>query len=245
MSSSRSEFWQGVRAELPLLVGVIPFGMIYGVLALGTGMPASAAQAMSAVVFAGSAQFVTAQMIAVGTPGLIIILTIAVVNLRHALYSASLAPYLQHLQPYWKWLLAYLLTDEAYAVAVIRYQREEQQPPQSEPCDPGQANRAPSKDKRHWFFLGCGLALWVCWQLSTALGIFVGQVLPDNWSLDFTLALTFIAMLVPVLRDRAAVVAGLTAGVVGVLAAAMPLKLGLITAAFAGILAGIWMENRK
>src|SRR5664279_5530843 len=123
-SSPSYEFWLGVREELPILLGVIPFGMIYGILALSAGLSPFDAQAMSSVVFAGSSQFMTAQLVSAATPGLVIILTGFVINLRHALYSASIAPYTKHLPFAWKAGLAYLLTDEAYAVSIIHYQRE-------------------------------------------------------------------------------------------------------------------------
>jgi predicted branched-subunit amino acid permease len=102
-----SQFWRGVRAELPLVLSVLPFGMIYGVLALEAGLSHAQAQSMSSIVFAGSAQFITTQMVKSSAPGLVIVLTILVVNLRHALYSASLAPYVKHLPLRWKMLLAY------------------------------------------------------------------------------------------------------------------------------------------
>ena len=97
MTTARTEFLAGVRAELPILLGVAPFGMIYGALAIGAGLPRSAAQAMSSIVFAGSLQFVATQLFATGAPGLVLLLTTFIVNLRHMLYSASLAPYLQKL----------------------------------------------------------------------------------------------------------------------------------------------------
>jgi 4-azaleucine resistance transporter AzlC len=229
MPSPRSEFVAGVKAELPILLGVIPFGLIYGVLASGAGLPASLAQAMSSIVFAGSAQFIAAQLIGTGAPALVLILTTLVVNLRHMLYSASVAPYVKHLRPQWKWLLAYLLTDEAYAVTILHYQDQE-------------ADDAPPVHK-HWFFLGAGLALWSTWQASTGVGIFVGAQVPASWSLDFTLALTFIALVVPALKDRAGWVAALVGGTVAVLAAGLPFKLGLILAALIGILAGLGVER--
>src|SRR5512141_2279371 len=114
-SSPSSEFWLGVREELPILLGVVPFGMIYGILALSAGLSVADAQAMSSVVFAGSAQFMTANLVIAAAPGIVIILTGFVINLRHALYSASIAPYTKHLPIGWKAVLAYLLTDEAYA----------------------------------------------------------------------------------------------------------------------------------
>src|SRR3990172_6826872 len=124
MVTGRSEFLAGLRAELPILLGVVPFGMIYGALAVGAGLPPEAALAMSSIVFAGSAQFVATPLFSAGTPWLVILLTTLVVNLRHMLYSASVAPYTKPLRPWWKWLLAYLLTDEAYAVTIIHYHQD-------------------------------------------------------------------------------------------------------------------------
>src|SRR3990172_5458416 len=103
-----SHFWAGVRDELPLLVGVFPFGLIYGALALNAGIPLAAAQAMSAILFAGSSQFAAAQLVHESAPALVIVLTIAVINLRHMPYSASLAPHLKNLSLRWKILLSYL-----------------------------------------------------------------------------------------------------------------------------------------
>ncbi len=220
------EFMQGIQAELPILLGVAPFGMIYGVLATSAGLSVASAQAMSAVVFAGSSQFILVQLLNMGTPALMMILTGLVVNLRHALYSASIAPHLRHLSTMWKLLLGYLLTDEAYAVAIMHYRREEQ------------------TDKAHWFFLGAGVALWTCWQISTAAGIFLGAQVPPGWGLDFTLALTFIALAVPAINDRPTLLAGVSAGLTALLADGLPYKLGLIAAAVVGIAVGYWSETK-
>ncbi len=227
MNEQSKKFWAGVQAEIPLLIGVFPFGLIYGALALGVGLSTAAAQMMSSIVFAGSAQFIAAQLVHEAAPGLVIVLTIAVVNLRHMLYSASIAPYLASLSPRWKVLLSYLLTDEAYAPTILHYEKEGLTP------------------SAHWFLLGAGLALWSTWQLSTALGIFLRKAIPDSWSLDFALPLTFIAMVVPVLKNRAAIAAALSAGVVALLAYSMPYKLGLILAALVGILVGTVLEERQ
>ena len=235
MPTSRNAFFSGVKAELPLLIGVLPFGLIFGVLAVGAGIGPAPAQAMSAIVFAGSAQFIAAQLAGVGTPASIIILTIAIVNLRHALYSASIAPHLRHLSRAWKWSLAYLLTDETYAVAITHYHKE------------GDGSSDPYKAHRngHWFFLGAGLAMWVTWQVSTAAGIFLGAQVPERFSLGFTLALTFIALLVPNLKDRASTGAALVAGIVAIGANSAPYQLGLVLAALVGILVGLWIERHS
>lgn len=211
----------------PILLGVAPFGMIYGALAIAAGMPAGIAFAMSSIVFAGSAQFIATQLVAAGTPAPVIIFTAVVVNLRHMLYGASVAPYVKQLSNVWKWLLAYLLTDEAYAVAIIHY------------------NTAPEAQFGHWYFLGAGASLWGTWQLATAAGIALGSQVPASWSLDFTLPLTFIALLIPVMKDRAAAAAAVVAGLVAVAGAGLPYKLGLVSAAVAGILVGLLIEARR
>jgi len=222
----RDFFWAGVRAELPLLIGVFPFGMIYGALALNAGLSRFASQMMSSIVFGGSSQFIASQLVHDAAPGFVIVLTIAVVNLRHILYSASLAPYLASLSTPWKTLLSYLLTDEAYAPTIIKYERDGVQP------------------SSHWFLLGAGLALWLTWQVSTAFGIFLGAAIPAAWSLDFALPLTFIAMVVPVLKNRPAIASALSAGIVALVAYSIPFRLGLILAAIVGIVVGTLLENK-
>jgi 4-azaleucine resistance transporter AzlC len=227
MSEQSKQFWAGVRAEIPLLIGGFPFGLIYGALALNAGLSRAAAQFMSSTVFAGSAQFIAAQLVHENTPGFVIVLTIAVVNLRHMLYSASLAPYLAALPIRWKALLSYLLTDEAYAPTILHYEKEGLTP------------------YAHWFLLGAGSVLWVDWQLGTALGIFLGAAIPESSWLDFALPLTFIAMVVPVLRDRPAIAAALSAGAVALVAYSLPYQLGLILAALVGIAVGTVLEGRN
>jgi 4-azaleucine resistance transporter AzlC len=225
VNSPRSEFLGGVRAELPILVGAMPFGLIYGVVALSAGLPPALAFAMSFIVFAGSAQFIGADMVGAGAPGPVMVLTTLVVNLRHMLYSASLAPYVRHLSRGWKWLLAYLLTDEAYAVVILHY------------------HRSADLKYAHWYFLGAGLTLWTAWQASTAIGIFLGTQVPASWGLDFTLALSFIGLVMLVVRDRATVAAALSAGFIAMLVHGLPYRLGLLVAAFAGILVGLVLEG--
>jgi len=222
----KQEFWSGVRDEAPILLGVVPFGLLFGALAISVHLSSLTAQAMSSIIFAGSSQFIAAQLVGSGTSGLVILMVVFVVNLRHALYSASVAPHLKGLSTGWKVLLSYLLTDEAYAVTIMHY------------------NKEGDSETRHWYFLGAGLTLWSAWQVSTALGIFIGAQIPSNWSLSFVLPLTFIAVVVPALKDRAAVAAALVAGVVGLLALGFPYKTGLLLAALIGILIGLLIEGK-
>ncbi len=225
-NTPRTEFWDGVRDELPILLGVIPFGLIFGALAIHSSLSAVTAQVMSSVVFAGSAQFIAAQMIGAGASVVVVIMVIFVVNLRHVLYSASLAPHVKHLKAPWKMLLAYLMTDEAYAVAITHY------------------DHASDATYKHWYYLGAGLTLWGTWQSSTALGILIGARLPPDWPLSFALPLTFIALIVPGLKDRANVAAAMVAGLVGLLALGLPYRTGLLLAALCGIVTGMLIEGR-
>ena len=225
--SRRQEFLSGVRDESPILLGVVPFGLIFGALAVASGLSTAAAQAMSSVVFAGSAQFIAAQLLGADASGIVIIMVVFVVNLRHALYSASVAPHVKSLRPGWKLMLAYLLTDEAYAVTITHY------------------NSRGSPNARHWYFFGAGLTLWASWQLSTAVGIFIGAQIPRSWPLGFILPVTFIALVVPALRDGASVAAAVIAGVLGLAAGGLPYKTGIIVAALVGILVGMLVEGRR
>ena len=216
------EFLAGCRDEAPLQLGVIPFGMLYGIGALAAGMPVWLAQLTSMLVFAGAAQLVIVQMLAAAAGALPIGLTAVLLNLRHMLYSASVAEHVRHLPRRWRVLLAYLLTDEAYAVAILRYAR---------PAGPG-------PDLRHWYFLGCGLTLWSCWQLSTALGIAFGARIPPEWDIDFAVPLTFIALLTLLVKERAGQAAALVAALAVLALAALPFRLGLVLAIVLGLLAG-------
>ncbi|MBI5289667.1 MAG: AzlC family ABC transporter permease [Chloroflexi bacterium] len=220
-SSRSSEFAAGVRAQLPLLLGVTPFGLAYGAYAVDAGLSTGLAQAMSVVVFGGASQFVGARQMAGDVPGIVIVLTTLLVNSRHMLYSASMAPFVEHLDRRWRWLLAYLLTDEAYATAVVRYRQA------------GQAANA------HWFFFGTALALWVDWQIATAFGVFLGKAVPEEWSLGFALPLTFIAIVIPVLRDRPAVAAAAVAGVIATIGFRWDYGTNVLVPALAGLAAAM------
>ena len=231
MHPKLAEFLAGCRDEAPLQLGVVPFGMLYGIGAIQAGMPAWLAQLASAVVFAGAAQLVIVQMLAVGAGALPIGLTSGLLNLRHMLYSMSIAEHVRHLPRRWRLLLAYLLTDEAYAVAILRYQVTP--PPDDRP------------DLRHWYFLGCGFTLWLTWQLSTAAGLLFGASVPAGWDIDFAVPLTFIALLAMLMKERAGQAAALVAALAALAFAVLPYKLGLVVAIVLGLVAGVWASKRR
>jgi predicted branched-subunit amino acid permease len=170
---------------------------------------------------------VAAQLIGAGASAVVVVLVVMIINLRHMLYSASIAPYLTHLKPAWKYLIAYLLTDEAYAVAILNYEQRG------------------ATINGHWYTLGAGVALWACWQISTLVGILAGQGLAADWPLSFALPLTFIALIIPAIKNRALAGAAVVSGIVSLLANQFPYKTGLLLAVAAGILTGLWMERWK
>lgn len=230
--TKRNEFWAGVRATLPLVLGAIPFGIIFGALAVNSGISPAGTAAMSALVFAGSAQFIAAGLVAGGAGVAVIVLTTAIVNLRHALYSATLAPYLKHLPQRWLLPLGFWLTDESFAVVIAHFRRADEGP------------------NRHWFFLGSAVIMYVNWQICTWIGIVTGQAITDpaSWGLDFAMIVTFIGMLAGLIRQRSELVAAAVAGTVALAANPLPNKLGLILAALAGIGAGVaieWLAERS
>lgn len=219
----------GARDTIPMLVGALPFGIIFGTLAVSSGFSATATLAMSALVFAGSAQFIAIGLIASGTGLLVILLTTLIVNLRHLLYSASLLPYVRHLSQRWRLPLAFWLTDESYAVAHRHYLN----------------SQVPLADK-HWYFLGSCIAMYSNWFACTLVGVLLGRSLPGlaGWGLDFAMVATFIGIVVPLLRTRPMLIAALVAAAVAVAAHGLPYKLGLMLAALAGVVAGILAERR-
>lgn len=213
---------------LPLVIGGMPFDVIFGALAISSGVSVPATIALSLFVFAGSAQFIAVGLIQAGASVPIIVLTTFIVNLRHALYSATLAPYVKHLPQRWLLPLGYTLTDESFVVTSTHYSA------------PGDITY------KHWYFLGSNLGMYVPWQISTWIGIFAGTYLKDTTrlGLDFAMSVTFIGMLVPLVKNRPVLAAVVAAGVTAVITFPMPNKIGLILAALAGVAAGVVVEAR-
>ena len=227
--SRHHEFTQGMRDMLPMLLGAMPFGIIFGSLAGAAGLDPLQTLGMSALVFAGSAQFIAISLLTSGAGVAVVLLTTVVVNLRHALYSASLQPYVRHLPKRWRMPLAFWLTDEAYAVVQQRYLRGDQ------------------AEQRHWYFLGAALAMYVNWLACTLIGVLFGRAIPNigDWGLDFAMLATFIGIVVPMLRNRPQVAAALVAAGMALVCHGLPYKLGLMAAAASGILVGVCLERRS
>ena len=222
--TARQEFWDGVRDEIPLMLGVFPFGMVFGVLGVEAGLEPLVVMAMSVIVFGGASQVVFVQMAGAGASGLVITGTVGIINLRHALYSATLTQYIQGLPMRWRFVLAYLLTDEAFFISLNRMQTK------------------PPSPYMHFHMLGTGGLLWVMWQIATAIGIGLGELIPDALNLGFAIPLTFMAITLPQITSIPPLVALLVAGTVAILGQDLPWNIWVITAGLIGMIAGYCAE---
>ena len=228
--SKSALFWQGYRATMPLVVGVVPFGILFGALAVAKGLSPFESIGMSILVFAGSSQFIAINLIGEHASIWVIVLTTLLINLRNFLYSASVAPFVHSLSQGWKWLIAYPIVDEIYATVMTRY---------------WQGQLAPEGIR--WFYAGAAANLVSVWWLSTVIGAMVGDILPQRLSgiLGFTLPLILTALVVPLLATRPALLAAASAALLGIVLAPMPHNLGLLIAAGAGIIAGLLAEKKQ
>lgn len=220
------EFRHGLLATLPLAPGVIAFGLLYGMMARQVGFTSWEALAMSFIVHAGSAQFIALGMwnAAGAAP---IILTTLVVNLRHLLMGASVAPYLRGLSPLWKASLALWMSDESYALAIAAYERGE---------------------GSHGYFLGANVGVGLTWWASGWVGAVLGTAIPDptRYGLDLVFPLAFLGLLMAFLKDRLHLAVAGFAGLLALLGAhLLPGKWYVIVAGLAGSSAGLLLEEVK
>lgn len=224
-------FWQGARDSFPLVIGSLPFGLIFGTLAVGNGLSLAATLGMSIFVFAGSAQFIALGLLAAGATLPVILLTTFVVNLRHFLYAAVLSPRMASLPEWKKALCAFWLTDESFAVMAARMKAESEE-------------SMLSAEELSLYYLGSAVFMYSNWQLCTLAGALFGNLMPgvSSWGLEFAMPVAFIGILAPYLKSLPMATAALSAGAVSILAYSFPNKLGLLTAAFVGIVAGTLAE---
>lgn len=227
MSNARSEFIQGAKDVAPLFVGVVPFGIIAGVTAVSVGLSAVQAMGMSFIVVAGAAQMAALELMRTEAFWGVVLLTVGIINLRHVMYSASLAPHFGRMPLRWRLFLAYPLVDQAFLLSILRY------------------NQNPDMRDKRWYFLGVALSITTVWHTATLIGVLVGTQVPPEWSLDFAIPLVFMTLLFPAITDRPTLLAALAAAIVAILARPLPFNLGFVAAAFIGIVVGLLAEWRK
>lgn len=226
-------FWHGVGQSLPFLVVIVPFALLFGIVAIEAGMDVAQVMGFSVLVLAGASQFTAVQLITENASAIVIILSCLVVNLRMAMYSASLVPWLRGAGPGQKVWVAYMLIDQSYALSIQHFERHPRL----------------SMRQKLAFFSGTAVTLCVPWMAASWVGATVGRAIPEDIALDFAMPITFIAMIAPMLRSVAHVVACFVAIVGSLLLAGMPSGLGLMIAAPIGMACGAtvewWLETRR
>lgn len=219
-STARSAFTDGARAVLPALPANVPFGLVVGVAAVNLGLHPVTAVWSAGLMFAGAAQLAMIELLARDAPVVIAVLTAIVVNLRYAMYSAGIAPYIRSVSRGWRLVLSFFLLDVTYALSLPAF-------------------RADETTDRRAYYLGIAVPLWLVWTVSVGAGASLGTGLPSGWHLEFAIPLLFLALLVPNVRDRGGVVAAVVGGVGAVAGLGIPFDLGLVVAALAGVAVGL------
>jgi predicted branched-subunit amino acid permease len=217
----RHDFLRGMRAVAPAAVATGMWGLVTGVAMVKVGLTTAQALGMTLLVFAGSAQLAALPLLAAAAPIWVVLLTATVVNLRFVIFSAALQPYFRRFSVGRRLLLGYLSTDMGFAVFVSRY------------ADAPAGERGSSEQV--WFFLGMAASSWLAWQSASVIGILLAGQVPAAWGLEFVAILGLLALMMPMIINKPALIGAATAGVVAVLASSLPLKLGLVVAVVVGI----------
>lgn len=223
----KSAYWTGVREGTPFLLIVSPFALLFGVVATDAGLNPLEALAFSVAVIAGAAQFTALQLMQDNAPTFIALASALAVNLRMAMYSASLTPHLGKAPLWQRAVVAYFLVDQTYTMAVVKFER----------------NRDWSIAQKVSYFMGVTTPVCPFWYIMTVVGALIGNAIPPEFGLDFAMPIAFLAMIAPLLRSVPHLSAAIVAIVTALLFAFLPLNLGLMVAAIAGMVTGAQVEK--
>jgi len=217
MNSNYKIFLKGIVDVSPLMIPVVPFGLIFGILAIDIGFSPLATMGMSLIIFGGASQIVLLQLFSGGASSLVIISSVGAVNSRHLLYGAVVSEHVSDLKLFWKIIISYFLIDQAFARSNEYFKK--------------------SNDKNKYFHLiGGGVTCWVIWQISTFLGIILGSAIPEKLGLSFAVPLTFLALLVNDFRKMINLIVIIISGLVATLGYNyIPYKAYVIVAALTGL----------
>lgn len=225
-TTAKSYFWLGCRNSTPFIFVAGPFGLLFGVLASEAGLNLVEIMTFTVTVFAGAAQFTALQLMQEEAPTLIVLASALAVNLRVAMYSASLTPFLGAAPLWQRALAAYFTVDQSYSLSIIRFE-----------LDPGM-----TVPQRMAYFFGTNSLIAPVWYTATLVGAVMGAQIPESWALDFALPIAFLAMIGPMLRTPAHMLAALVAIIVSIVAVGVPYNLGLLIAGCAGMVTGAYAE---
>jgi len=227
MSNTRHSIIAGAKGVLPILIGVVPFGLVAGAAVIQAGFGLAEAIGMSVIVFAGASQIAATALFGGGAPLWVALGTALVINARMFIYSTSIAPLLAEAPAWLRPILGYMLVDQNYASTMTQGRHREDV-------------------SVIWYYFGGGAALWIVWQISSIAGALLGPFIPASWGLDFAVPLVFLAMLAPAMKDRTAIGVAVVTGIAAaVLVPLLPLQSGLIVAILAGMVFGAWMDRPR
>lgn len=224
----KSAFLKGLADGSPFILVIIPFASLFGLIATEAGLSVLESLVFSLVVIAGAAQFTALQLLQEDAPTVIVLTSALAVNLRMAMYSASLTPYIGSAPLWQRAFAAYLTVDQSYVVAISEFEKNPQM----------------TVPQRVAYFFGAVTPVAPLWYIFTVVGALVGTQVPDSWALDFAIPITFLAMIAPMFRTLPHVLAAFVAVVVSLLASGVPYSMGVIIGGLAGMLAGAALEKR-
>ena len=227
MQSNLKIFLKGIIDVSPLMIPVIPFGLIFGVLAIDIGFTPLETMGMSLIIFGGASQIVFLQLLSGGASSLIAITSVGVINSRHFLYGAVLSEYLQKLSLIKKLFISYFIVDQGFAVSNQYFKKN------------------PTEEFNHYHLIGSGIILWFIWQVSTIIGIYLGSIVPEELGLKFAIPLTFIAIIVNELRKLDHVLVMIISGLTATFFYNAPFKTYIIISPLIGLLAAIIINKVK
>jgi len=226
MNSSKV-FGKGVLDVLPLLIPVFPFGLIIGVIGIELGFSPLMVYATSLIVFSGSAQIVLFQLVSGGASPIVTLTSVGVTNSRHFLYGAVLSEYLQDLSTVWKAFLSYFLVDQSFALSHKFFKENS------------------LLKNKHYYLLGSGFTLWLTWQISSLIGIFLGAVVPDELGLSFAIPLTFLSLIIHDFRKIDHLIVIFVSGFLAILFYDIPFKAYIIAASLGALIIATIITNIK
>jgi predicted branched-subunit amino acid permease len=228
-TTAKSVFWRGFLDGLPFVLTAAPFGLLFGLVGTEAGLNLFETMSMAVLVIAGAAQFTALAQMQDAAPVALVIAAGLAVNLRLAIYSAALAPHLGP-APFWqRAVAAYILVDNAYATAIAEFEREPDQP----------------VARKMAYYFAAALPVWIAWYAATLAGALLNRGFPPEWGLDFAVPIAFLAILGPMLRTLAHVVAVLVSLVTVLLLQPMPFNTELLVAALLAMIAGAEVERRR
>lgn len=224
LSVIKDEIIAGYNEQLPLTLGTIPFGFVFGAYAVSIGISPFEAIAFSLLINAGSSQIAALGLLVAKANPLLILFSIALINLRFMLYSATWAIHMHELKKSWKWLFSYWLTDASFLLILKKFQEK-------------------SSPDTVWYSTGVAFGQWSSWEISCIIGVILGPIIPTSLPLDFALPLLFISLLTGHMTSSPMVIAALFSGFTAVAFINLPNNLGLLISIVVGILSGLWVEE--